>query len=287
MFRALIDLVPGPVSGHFVGPPAPERTGRTYGGQLLAQGVAATYRTVDDDRRIHSIHAAFLRAGAVDRPTRWEVAAVRDGRSFATREAVGLQEDRELFRMVASFHVAESGFEYDPDPSPPPGAIPEPEAVPMTYVEFARSHPDFVEGTWAGHERPMEIRYVDPPPPEGGPPVTEAQLTWTRITDSLADVPPGHAVHDAGLAYLSDATLIDHVLLPHGHRWHDRRLTGASLDHAMWFHRPARADRWLRFDQTVETTSGGRGLATGRLRTADGQLVATCAQEGLIRWTAG
>ena len=127
----------------------------------------------------------------------------------------------------------------------------------------------------------MEILYIDPPDPTGGEPTQAPQRTWMRMTGDFPDDP---GVHQAGLAYLADATLIDHVLLPHGFRWHDQRLTGASLDHSMWFHQPCRADQWLLYDQRVEATSSARGLATGRFYTAEGRLVASCAQEGLIRW---
>lgn len=267
----------------FIGPPAPERGGRTYGGQLLAQAVAAAYRTVGDERRVHSLHGLFLRAGEVDQPTRWAVERLRDGRSFAARVVAGGQRHREVCRVIASFHTPEGGLEYQPTPDFDMASVPRPDDVASTYVEFCRAHPDFDPGSWFGPDRPMEIRYIEPPDPAGGPPITAPQLTWTRLAGPLPEDP---VVHDAGLAYLSDATLIDHALLPHGYRWNDARLTGASLDHAMWFHRAARADRWLLFDQRVESTSGARGLATGRLYGEAGELVATCGQEGLLRWAA-
>ena len=128
----------------------------------------------------------------------------------------------------------------------------------------------------------MDIRYVNPPSAPEGVAIVEPQLTWTRVNEKLPA--NDHVAHDAGLAYLADATLVDHALLPHGHRWHDGRLTGASLDHAMWFHRPTVADSWLLYEQRVESTSGARGLATGRFYTSDGQLRSSCTQEGLIRW---
>jgi acyl-CoA thioesterase-2 len=130
----------------------------------------------------------------------------------------------------------------------------------------------------------MDIRYINPPTAPEGVPVIEPQLMWLRIT---GPVPAGQASHDAGLAYLADSTLVDHVALPHGHRWHDARLTGTSLDHAMWFHRPTQVDRWVLYDQRVEHTGGARGLVTGHFYTTSGELVATCSQEGLMRWTAG
>jgi acyl-CoA thioesterase-2 len=127
----------------------------------------------------------------------------------------------------------------------------------------------------------MDIRYINAPLAPEGEPVLEPQLMWLRIPEKLPDDP---RIHAAALAYLADSTLVDHVMLPHGLRWQDGRLTGASLDHAMWFHRPARADRWLLYDQQVEATAGARGMTTGRFIDAQGLVVATCGQEGLMRW---
>jgi transcriptional regulator with XRE-family HTH domain len=138
------------------------------------------------------------------------------------------------------------------------------------------------ESDWHGSARPMDIRYINPPSGSRGEPVTERQLMWMKIPERLPDEP---AVHRAALAYLSDSTLVDHVMLPLGLRWQDPDFQGASLDHAMWFHSPARADEWLLFEQTVETTGGGRGLASGRFFNRSGTLVATCLQEGLMRWS--
>jgi acyl-CoA thioesterase-2 len=158
--------------------------------------------------------------------------------------------------------------------------VPPPDAVPFTYDAFALAASG--AETWSGAVRPMDIRYVNPPSTPVGVPVVEDQRLWMRIDEPLGDAP---GVHSAGLAYLSDSTLVDHVVLPHGRRWQDPRLTGASLDHAMWFHRPCRTDAWLLFDQRAETTAGARGLASGRFFDRAGRLVATCLQEGLTRWS--
>lgn len=281
-FLELIDLTAGSSPDRFQGPPAPERGGLTYGGQFLAQAVMAAYRTVDDDRAVHSIHGLFLRAGDVDQPTLWDVDRVRDGRSFSVRTVIGSQAGKEAFRALVSLQVPEDGFVYRPEPDFSIGDLPAPDDVTMSYVEFCRAHPDVELGDWFGQDRPMDIRYIDAPDPASGPPTADPQRTWTRITGRLPDDPQ---VHHAGLAYLADATLIDHVLLPHGHRWHDARLTGVSLDHAMWFYGQTRADRWHLYDQRVELTGGARGLATGRFYTEDGRLVSTCSQEGLMRWS--
>ncbi len=281
-FLDVIDLADGSSGDEYVGPPSPERSGVTYGGQLLAQGVIAASRTVDGGRQLHSLHGLFLRPGDVARPTLWRVERVRDGRSFAARSVSGHQEGKEIFRVMASFHEPEEGFAYQPEPDIDIGRLPHPEATTTTYVEFCLAHPDVETADWYGQDRPMDIRYIDPPDPAGGPPLDRPQLMWMRLSDELPEDPP---VHHAGLAYLADASLIDHVVLPHGYRWHDARLTGASLDHAMWFRQPARADEWLLYDQRVESTAGARGLATGRFYDREGTLVATCSQEGLMRWS--
>ncbi|MEM7274134.1 MAG: acyl-CoA thioesterase domain-containing protein [Actinomycetota bacterium] len=281
-FTDVVDLLPAEGADRFTGPPAPERSGRTYGGQLLAQAVMAGHLTVPDDRLVNALHGLFLSAGEVDQPTAWVVERVRDGRSFGTRSVSGFQSGRELCRVLLSFHVPEPGLAYEPPLDPPMAAIPPPDEVQTTYLDFCRAHPDTAAADWGGDERPMDIRYIDPPDPTGGPPVTEPQRMWLRIEGQLPD---DRAVHQAGLAYLADATLIDHVLLPHGHRWHDARLTGVSLDHAMWFRSEARADRWLRYDQGVEATAAARGLGIGRFHDETGTLIASCAQEGLMRWS--
>ena len=149
----------------------------------------------------------------------------------------------------------------------------------MTYADFSAAT---AADDWDGAARPIDILYANAPTAAEGVPVTESQKMWLRIRDAVSANP---VVHLAGLAYLSDATLIDHALLPHGHRWHDDRLVGASLDHTMYFHRPAECDEWLLYDQTVEFTGGSRGVASGTLYRRDGTIVATTLQEGLIRWS--
>jgi acyl-CoA thioesterase-2 len=265
---------------HFVAPVAPERGDRTYGGQLLAQSLAAAQRTVDADRAVHSLHGYFLRAGDPDHPVDLAVDRVRDGRSFSSRAVSARQDGREVVRLIASFHVPEDGLEYSGSGMP---EAPPPENVSLTYEQFTHDlRPDY-GGVWSGDARALEVRYINPPTAPEGEAITEDQRMWLRIDGSLNDDP---ALHAAALAYMSDSTLVDHVMLPHGYRWQDARLEGASLDHAMWFHRAVRADEWLLFDQTVVATSGARGLVTARFYTAAGVLVATCSQEGLMRWPA-
>ncbi len=261
----------------FTAPEAPEREGRMYGGQLLAQALVAAGRTVTDDRHAHSLHAYFLAPGNISMPVEMQVERVRDGRSFSSRSVSALQGGRELFRMMVSFHVAEPGNLFAAHRKPD---VPPPEDVSLTYPAFSRSVQAELDSDLEA--RPMDTRCIDPPVAPLGEPVVEDQRMWMRISERLPAEP---GLHRAGLAYLSDSTLVDHVVLPHGRRWQEPGLTGASLDHAMWFHNPVRADAWLLFDQTVEATGSGRGLATGRIFDADGNLAATCSQEGLIRWT--
>lgn len=305
MFLDLIDLASGGRgAGVWRGAPAPETSGRTYGGQFLAQGLAAAYQTVEPGRRVHSLHAYFVAGGDVTQPTDYTVNTVRDGRSFSLRSVSGSQGDREVFMMSASFQVPEPGLTYQPDLSlrlASGASVPNPADTELDYNQFGYLHPDLdPDGDWSGDLRPMEIRYINPPPQPsesaGGPlPATnEPQLTWQRMrsgmpagtVDEETWMPDDPAVHDCAVAYLSDSTLIDHILLPHGFRWQDARLTGTSLDHAMWFYgdRTARADQWLLCRQSVEATGSSRGLATGRIYSASGELVASCQQEGLMRW---
>lgn len=260
----------------FMAPAAPERHGRMYGGQLLAQGLLAASRTVAAPRAPHSLHGYFLRAGAVDAPLRVEVERMRDGRSFSARAARVLQGGRELARLLISYQVPEPGAEFTARAMPP---APPANAVTMTYNAFSRQAGEGED--WDGEARPMELRYVNPPDPRPGEPVLEDQRVWMRVPHPLGE---DDALHHAAIAYLSDSTLIDHAALPHGRRWQEPSLNGASLDHAMWFHRPARADAWLLFDQSVEATGAARGFVTGRVYSEGGALVASCAQEGMLRW---
>lgn len=277
MFALLLRLEPVD-DRHFTAPPSPDKGERMFGGQFLAQCLAAAQATLADGRSVHSLHGYFLRPGDVDLPLQLGVEIVRDGRSYSSRQVHAAQRGKELFRLLASFKVPDESPQYADTAMP---EVPPPEAVPYTYDEFtlAQSGAD----AWAGSARPLDIRYINPPTTPRGEPVTERQLMWMRIDEVLPDSPE---IHHAGLAYLSDSTLVDHILLPHGRRWQDAGFEGSSLDHAMWFHQFARADDWLLFAQTVEATSDGRGLASGRFYTRHGDLAATCLQEGLMRWTA-
>ena len=264
--------------GEFIALASPEKGDSLFGGHFIAQCLAAAEATVADDRQARSLHAYFLRPGDVDQPLTIAVEAVRDGRSFSWRQTVARQHGKELFHMLASYQVPAESPEYARPQAP---RTPPPEDVALTYGEFTSRETG--GGPWHGVDWPMEVRYVNPPDAPRGRPITGNQLMWMRMSGRLGDTP---GLHHAGLAYLSDATLVDQVMLPHGLRWQDDDFEGASLDHAMWFHRFARADEWLLYEQVVESTGGGRGLARGYFYDRAGVLVATCMQEGLMRWAA-
>lgn len=273
-FTNLMTLTPQG-EDRFVAAASPDKGARTFGGQFLAQTLRAAQATVDGTRAVNSLHAYFLRPGDPYIETQMRVERVREGRSFCSRQVVAAQNNKELFRVNISLQVPDETPVYQAE-SPP--EVPPPESVSTTYVDFAL--PLMGKDSWAGSNRPIDILYINPPTTRGVP-ITEAQLMWLKLRHPIPD---DAALHAAGLAYLSDATLVDHVMLPHGLRWQDSDFTGASLDHCMWFHAPCRADEWLLFVQNVEATGRGRGLARGRFYTRDGILAATCMQEGLIRW---
>ena len=264
----------------FIGPPSPDRGFRTYGGQILAQSLGAAQRTVSGHRAVHSTHSYFLKAGEATKPIELRVDRVRDGRSFSQRQVVALQDGAEVMRSLISFHVPEDGLEWE-EPITIDVALPTSEQFYTDYGDVIESILPVDEHPWPGRARPMDVSYINPPTALQGQPVTEPQLMWMRVHGPLGD---DRALHDAGLAYLADLGMNPVILLPHGYSWRDERVTEASLDHTIWFHRPARADEWLYYDQRVESTSGGRGLASGRFYDLGGHLVATCMQEGLMRW---
>lgn len=265
----------------FVGPPSPDRGARTYGGQILAQSLGAAQRTVPGDRAVHSTHSYFLKAGDATRPIELRVGRSRDGRSFSQRDVVAQQDGAEVMRSLISFQVPEQGLEWE-QPTDVGSTPPSDERPYADYADVIESVLPVGEHPWPGRGRPMDVRYVNPPTVPADRSITEPQQLWMRVQGPLGD---DRSLHDAGLAYLADLGMNPVILLPHGHSWRDERITEASLDHSMWFHRPARTDQWLHYVQRAESTSAGRGLASGRFYRPDGQLVATCLQEGLIRWS--
>jgi acyl-CoA thioesterase II len=255
-----------------------DRRQRVFGGQVAGQGLVAAGRTVPADRPVHSLHAYFIRPGDPAVPIVYTVDRVRDGRSFTTRRVSAIQHGRVIFTLSASFHHPEPGPEHaEPMPDVPP-----PEAVERTSERLARifgeEHPYLLRS-----EHPIDLRSVGPLSAEAqrDPSLrTTSNLVWLRVDGELPDDP---LLHVCLMTYASDLTLLDSVLLGHGLSWMDGRTTGASLDHAMWFHRAFRADRWLLYAQTSPVAHGGRALARGEVFNAEGQLVVSVVQEGLIR----
>lgn len=248
---------------------------RVFGGQVAGQALVAAGRTVPVERKVHSLHAYFIRPGDPSIPIVYEVDRIRDGRSFTTRRVVAVQHGKAIFALSASFQKIEPGIEHA-DEMPPD--VPAPETLP-TAAELTRNFPGL-----AGRDypRPIDIRYVNDPPwvtRQTGKPAERNQV-WMRADGRLPDE---ELLHVCVLTYASDMTLLDSPLARHGVYWELDEVRGASLDHALWFHRPFRADEWFLYDTTSPSASGARGLATGRFFAADGTLIATVVQEGLLR----
>jgi acyl-CoA thioesterase II len=251
---------------------------RVYGGQVLGQALVAAVRTVPEDRIAHSMHAYFLLPGDPTQPIIYDVERIRDGGSFSTRRVKAIQHGRVMFFTSVSFHKAEDSFDHQ---SAMP-EVPAPEDLPSEADLRGRllEHlPDYIRSYWE-RERPIEMRPVDVSryfAREEGPAV---QHIWMRANGKL---PGAFPLHQCVLAYASDFTLLDTALIAHGKLWFDRDIQLASLDHALWFHRPFRADEWLLYSQDSPSAHGARGLCRGSVFTRDGVLVASVAQEGLIR----
>ena len=266
----------------FRGPSQDLGWGTVYGGQVLGQALSAAARTTPADRAVHSLHAYFLRPGDVSRPVVYEVERIRDGSSFTTRRVAAVQKGEVIFYLTASFQKPEEGFDHhDPMPDVPP-----PESLPTEQqraAAYAHRLPRFLRERAVG-ERPFEIRHTD----EGDDPVLPSpaapqKAIWFR---TVARLPEDPALHRFLLAYASDSSFITTALRPHGVTWLTPGMQVASLDHAMWFHRDFRADEWLLHVIDSPTAQGARGLVRGRVFTRDGRLVASTAQEGLIRQRA-
>ncbi|MER7836595.1 acyl-CoA thioesterase II [Streptomyces sp. NPDC096040] len=253
---------------------------RVFGGQVAAQALVAAGRTVPADRHAHSLHAYFLRAGDPGAPIVYNVERIRDGRSFTTRRAVAVQHGRPIFALSASFQTYEDGLDHQ-TPMPP---APDPETLP-TSAQRLRGYdhlpPAVVEKFLEAREA-IDLRYVEEPPyGKFGEPREPHSQVWFRTDGKLDDDPLLHVVL---ATYVSDMTLLDSVLLAHGRGgWAVGDVVGASLDHAMWFHRPFRADEWLLYDQESPSAYGGRGLGQARIYTQDGSLAISVIQEGVVR----
>jgi acyl-CoA thioesterase-2 len=253
--------------------------GTVFGGQVLGQALSAAAQTVPGDRHVHSMHAYFLRPGDVSKPIVYDVDRIRDGGSFTTRRVVAIQSGQAIFNLAASFQKEEPGFEHqDPMPEAPP-----PESLPTEQQRFAQvlhRLPAFAHGR-ALAERPYEMRPCDwPDDPFHPSPEPARRMVWLRTTGSLPDDP---ALHAYLLAYVSDHAFLTTALLPHGVTWMTPKMQIASLDHVMWFHRRLRVDDWLLHVMDSPAAQGARGLVRGRVFTRHGQLVASTAQEGLMR----
>jgi acyl-CoA thioesterase II len=251
---------------------------RVYGGQVLGQALVAAVRTVPPERVAHSLHAYFLLPGDPTRPIIYNVERVRDGGSFTTRRVTGIQRGRAMFVMSASFHIAEPGLDHqDPMPDVPP-----PEELPSEQELKARllsRLPETMRSYWE-RERPIEMRPIDVTRYFAREARTPEQMVWMRASGRLPDAFP---LHQCVLAYASDFTLLDTALIAHGRLMFDGDIQLASLDHALWLHRPFRADEWLLYVQTSPSGHGARGFCRGSVFTRDGSLIASVAQEGLMR----
>ncbi len=263
----------------FRGPSQDLGWGTVFGGQVLGQALSAAAQTLPPERHVHSIHAYFLRPGDVSRPIVYEVDRIRDGSSFTTRRVVAIQKGRPIFNLSASFQIDEPGFEHQdamPD-APPPESLPSERE--RLAEHLARLPPVAVERL--GAERPFEMRTADPPDDPFAPaPRAPQRLLWLRASGPLPDDP---ALHRYLLAYVSDFSFVTTALGPHGVTWLSPGMQIASIDHVMWFHRPFRCDEWLLHVMESPAARGARGFVRGRFFTRDGRLVASTAQEGLIR----
>ncbi|MGY0230818.1 acyl-CoA thioesterase [Longispora urticae] len=254
---------------------------RVYGGQVAGQALVAAGRTMEPDRRVHSLHGYFVRPGDTTIPIVYSVENIRDGRSFSVRRVTAIQHGKPIFFMSASFHRDEGGRDpMDHQSDSPIGLVPGPDELP-TMLEQLEKYPERAQ-IWAGVPRPLDVRYVGESgwTRSGDRPTEPRQRVWMRFDGKLPDDP---LLHACLLTYASDLTLLDSVLSTHGEVWGPGGVIGASLDHALWFHRSFRADEWFLYDCWSPSASGGRGLANGRMFTRDGRHVASAVQEGLLR----
>jgi acyl-CoA thioesterase-2 len=253
--------------------------GVVFGGQVLGQALSAAAQTVPSDRHVHSLHAYFLRPGDVTKPIVYNVDRIRDGGSFTTRRVVAIQSGEPIFNLASSFQVLEKGFEHQ-DPAP---HAPAPDTL-LTEQDHIQKVADKLPPALrqrATAERPFETRPVESPQNPFSPqPVPPDRRVWMRTVKTISDNPSLHAYL---LAYASDFSFVTTSLLPHAVSWLTPGMQVASLDHVMWFHRPFRVDEWFLYDMHSPAAFGARGLVRGSIYNAQGTLVASTAQEGLIR----
>jgi acyl-CoA thioesterase-2 len=260
----------------FTGPSQWMPLGRVFGGQVLAQSLVAAMRTIAHDRTVHSMHGYFLRPGDVAQPITFSVDRIHDGRSFSTRRVQAYQNGLPILSMISSFQDLDPGLDHQ---IPMPENLPAPESLPSTAeVLSGIDHP--AAAFWSD-ERAFDIRHVPSPIylAASGERVPH-QAVWLKSVSPLPDDPN---LHRAALAYASDYTLLEPIMRAHGVAWSTQGLRAASLDHAMWWHRPGRVDEWMLYVQESPTAMGGRGLALGRIYSREGVLLASVAQEGMVR----
>lgn len=260
----------------FVGQTISSPRGSVYGGQVMAQSVRAAMATVDEERTIHSMHCYFLRAGDIHEPITFGVERMRDGRSFSTRRVHAYQFGSPILSGIFSFQTESRGLDHQDDC---PKGMPDPEDLPT--ADDLLGHLDLPQARAIAKERPFDIRYITPAIYLGPAQRQEPfNAVWVRTHKPLPDDP---RLHQAALAYVSDYVMLEPALRRHGKSWIEPGMAIASLDHAMWWHRPARADEWLLYVQASPSASGARALGEGRMFDRDGHLVATTMQEGMVR----
>ncbi len=252
---------------------------RVFGGQVIAQALVAAQRTIPEDRFVHSLHGYFMRPGDIDVPIIYQVTRPRDGNSFSTRHVQAIQHGAAIFSLSASFQLDEEGLAHQIDM---PEGLPDPESLPdssMLAKQFGAAVPIPVRRYWE-RPRPFEMRPVALDHYVSRKKLEPRQHVWVR---ALGTLPADRRIQSAVLAYLSDMTLLDTSTFAHGRGVFDPDIQAASLDHAMWFHRPHSLQGWLLYTQDSPSTSGARGFTRGSIFSDDGTLIASVAQEGLIR----
>ncbi|MEO2183409.1 MAG: acyl-CoA thioesterase II [bacterium] len=253
---------------------------RVYGGQVIGQALVAASRTVEDESRVaHSLHGYFLRPGDTTIPILYSVDRIRDGGSFNTRRVVAVQKGQAIFSMSVSFQVMEDGLHHQIDM---PADIKPPEEC-ATEAELREAYIDQIPDEFKSNferPRPIEMRFVEPVNDFNPAPTTPYQHVWIKAADTM---PEDVRLNQCLLAYASDMTLLDTCCRPHGVGWSNENFQVASLDHAMWFHRPFKTDDWLLYAQDSPYSGGARGFNRGSFYTQDGRLIASATQEGLIR----
>lgn len=279
VFRAALELTetePEHYDRAFVATTGPVPWPKAYGGDMVAQAARAAMHSAGDDRRLHSMHSYFLRPVDIGEAVRYEVEIVRDGRGYSTRHVRGFQNGKAVYLCIASFHTGDAGREYQPAMP----EVPAPETLPSSAEALAGAEGPAV-AYWS-EGRSFDMRHVPGPlymaAADGA--VQAHQAVWVKAFDALGD---DAELHRAAIAYVCDYTILEPVLRVLELGWSEPGLVTASLDHAMWFHRDARADEWLLYAQEAGGVQDGRGLGIGRFFDRSGRLVATVAQEGMIR----